>query len=307
MTVVPSRGFGNSLILFESLLSEKFPFFGTAVVQGRATFGETWERRFDQMLGLVFPTDAQLLAAVQGYCEFALDAIRLQKKFEKSREYIHKSYSETLNAVYMNENYMNNLYLPGILISHYLWPHHYRQNLFFENFFLNDMKIKKIIDFVEVGVGTGFYSRLILDALRDSHGAGFDISPTAKRFTERQISAFGHRERHSVKLADIVASTTGTQTQRIVSVEVLEHLEDPVTFLRALRAMLVKDGTGRGFITAALNAPNADHIYLYRDPAQVVAQLELAGFTIEQYFFAAAYRRPGPGVPVPELAAFIVS
>jgi hypothetical protein len=35
---------------------------------------------------------------------------------------------------------------------------------------------------------------------------------------------------------------------------------------------------GRAFITAAITAPNADHIYLYEDVAAVEAQLVEAGF-----------------------------
>ena len=84
----------------------------------------------------------------------------------------------------------------------------------------------------------------------------------------------------------------------------LEHLEEPVALLRALRAMLVPGG--KAFITAAINAPNADHIYLYRNQEEVLAQLESAGFCLEQGFVAAAYR-PRGNEPVPAIAAFIVT
>jgi hypothetical protein len=85
---------------------------------------------------------------------------------------------------------------------------------------------------------------------------------------------------------------------------VLEHLEDPVAFLRGLRATMAPGA--KAFITAAVNAAHADHIYLYRSADDVLAHLIDAGFTLEQSFVGAAYKPPAPGVPVPQAAAFIV-
>jgi hypothetical protein len=62
----------------------------------------------------------------------------------------------------------------------------------------------------------------------------------------------------------------------------------------------------KAFITAALNAAHADHIYLYRTPEAVLAHLVEAGFTLEQSFVGAAYKPSAPGVPVPLAAAFVV-
>ncbi|MGE3853037.1 MAG: hypothetical protein AB7K09_14940, partial [Planctomycetota bacterium] len=91
----------------------------------------------------------------------------------------------------------------------------------------------------------------------------------------------------------------------LVCVEVLEHLEQPVAFLKVLRASLAPGG--KAFITAALNAAHTDHIYLYRNREEVWEHLRAAGFTLEQSFVAAAYAPPGPDVPVPLAAAFVVS
>jgi 2-polyprenyl-3-methyl-5-hydroxy-6-metoxy-1,4-benzoquinol methylase len=87
-------------------------------------------------------------------------------------------------------------------------------------------------------------------------------------------------------------------------IEVLEHLSDPQLFLDHLRKLL-RPG-GHGFVTAALTAPNADHIYLYWTPAEVIAQLEKAGFVVRDYVEELAYEGQ-PGEIVPKVAAFIVS
>jgi hypothetical protein len=71
-------------------------------------------------------------------------------------------------------------------------------------------------------------------------------------------------------------------------IEVLEHLEDPPEIICALRRLLAPGG--RAFITAAVNAAHADHIYFYRSAADVEAQLIEAGFAIEQAFVGVAYK-----------------
>ena len=84
----------------------------------------------------------------------------------------------------------------------------------------------------------------------------------------------------------------------------LEHLSDPQLFLEHLRKMLAPGG--RGFIAAALTAPQSDHIYLYWTPDDVIRQLTAAGFHVEDYAEQAGYEGE-PGEIVPKVAAFIVS
>jgi len=286
-----------------ALLKAHHRFAGDIVERSFATFGEQWAQRFHEALGTMFPDGEQLAAAVRGYAAFAMTSLRLQARFERSGEYEAKTYEEAAAQVYHNEDYMQSEYLPGLFLSHYLWPHHYRQIRFFETAFLEPLAVSGASSFVEVGVGTGLYSRIALQALPEALGTGIDISTSSKRFTERQMEAFGLSARYRVLLQDVVLETQAGTADNLVCVEVLEHLEDPSEFLAALRRTL-KPG-GRAFITAALNAAHTDHIYLYREAREVEAQLVAAGFTTEQYFVGQAYKPPRPGVPVPLAVAFV--
>ena len=267
------------------------------------TFGPAWAEDFEAVLADLFPDDPSLEAALRGYVAFALDSMRRQKSFERSREYPKKSYAEAAVEVYLNEAHMLGEYLPGLLLSHFLWPHHYRQLQFFEAAFLAPMKLARYCRFAEVGIGTAVYSRRILASVADSTGSGFDISTSSCAFARRHLEASGSGHRFRINLRDVIANPIDPIAW-LVCVEVLEHLEDPVQFLVALRRGLATGG--RAFITAALNAAHADHIYLYRTAEDVWAHLESAGFRLEQSFVAAAYAPPAPGVPVPLLAAFVV-
>lgn len=273
---------------------------------GRAlnTFGKDWAVDFEDTLGTLYPDDLMLEAAAKGYSAFALDSMRRQRAFELSREYPNKTYAEAAGEVYFNIDHMMQEYLPGLLLSHFLWPHHYRQLQFFDVAFVNPMRLSDQPRFSEIGVGTALYSRRLLARLPQSIGNGYDISPASCRFARHHLAASGVCERYTMNEQDIISQPI-EPVPWLLCVEVLEHLEQPVEFLRALRAGLASGG--KAFITAALNAAHSDHIYLYRSPEEVWEHLSAAGFTLEQSFAAAAYAPPTPNAPVPLAAAFVVS
>lgn len=290
---------------FERSLAGIAPYMAGAVARSRALFGPDWEEDFEKTLAPLFADDPDALEkAIKGYVRFALDATRLQKKFERDRVYAPKSYEEASSEVYHNEEYMNSLYIPGILLSHYLWKHHYNQLIYFRNTFAPLVKKSKTQEFCDIGIGSGFYSRQMLALGPEVRGKAFDISEPAVRYATHHLQRFGLLDRWEYELRDVVAVPPEAQWPFLVSVEVLEHLEDPTTFLRALRRML-RPG-GHGFITAAITAPNADHIYLYNDSREVRDQLVEAGFQVLQFQEDIAYK-PKKDEPVPRLAAFIVT
>lgn len=287
-----------------ALFAERHRFAKDAVPRALQAFGQPWASAFRRTLQALFESEGALEAAVQGYAAFAFDALRRHKRFERELAYPAKTHAEASQEVYLNEPYMRGQYLPGLLLSHYLWPHHFRQLMFFERAFLEDLRIRSAGRFAEVGVGTGLYSRRVLEVIPEIRGTGYDLSPTSLAFTQAHLRAFGVEERYDIRLQDVVAIPIDP-VEALVCVEVLEHLEDPLTFLRSLRAGLVPGG--KAFITAALDAPHADHIYLYRTHDQVLAHLREAGFTLEQSFLGAAYKPLDAHLPVPLAAAFVVT
>ena len=279
-------------------------FSADIVDRGAALFGEVWTNEFEQVVSALFPSAEAIGAAVKGYATFALQSMRLQAVFERERQYKVKTHEQASNEVYFNEMHMMQEYLPGLLLSHFLWPHHYRQLQFFDSAFVQTMRVARATSFMEVGIGTGLYSGLLLRKLPSIKGIGIDISPSSKKFTEAQMVALGVASGYHVELRDITSIPIEPKADWLVCVEVLEHLDDPVAFLRGLRRNMAPGA--RAFITAALNAAHADHIYLYRNSNEVLTHLVDAGFTLEQSFVGAAYKPSSPSVPVPEAAAFIV-
>ncbi len=288
--------------LFEQLLTDAAPYMAGSVEKSRS-FSPTCEAEFDETLAAIFGDDQEKLAkATKGYVRFAIDGLRLHKRFEKELCYINKSYEDVAKAVYHNEQYMDDLYLPGILLSHYLWPHHYAQLLFFHEKFVPLMQAADDPSFADVGVGTGFYSRQMLAADPRVTGTGYDISEHSLAYAEMQVKAFGFDDRWQPCKRNIVTDPPELKTMFVTSVEVLEHLEDTISFIKGLKAMLAPGGYA--FITAAITAPNEDHIYLYMNADEVRKELEQGGLTVVEQAEFAAYEPKG-NEPVPINGAFI--
>jgi SAM-dependent methyltransferase len=287
----------------EKLLTTNAPYMSNVVNRARV-FGKGWEHGLEETVARIFgDDDTKLDAATKGYVRFSLDATRLQKRFEKTRRYDAKTYEEAGRLVYHNADYMNQMYLPGLLLSQYLWPHQYRQLLFFKEHFVPRLRSACEKRFADVGVGTGFYSRQALAADSAMYGVGFDISEHSLNYAQMQVDAFGFHTRWRHEKRNILVDPPNDRFPFVISVEVLEHLENPLAFIRALKRMLMPGG--RGFITAAITAPNEDHIYLYNTWHEVAEQLEAGGFAIVASQEDLAYA-PKADEPVPRVAAFIV-
>ncbi|MCG3195885.1 MAG: hypothetical protein GHCLOJNM_00354 [bacterium] len=274
-------------------------------IKNRKLFGRAWEQEFDSFLRAAFVDGAEYRKALTGYTTYIVDVMRQLVAFQKDGTYAPLTYEEATHKVYQNEDRMMNEYLPGHLISQFLWVHHYRHLLFFRTFFLRDMALSADQRFHDVGVGTGFYSSVILNGLPGARGHGWDLSPHSLKFTERLLSRFGTAERYTSHLSDILTAPDIEPLPFVVSVEVLEHLEDPLTFLIGLRKMVAPGG--KAFITAALNSPHEDHVYHYRTELDVLDQVRAAGFHVENAFSAYAYPPTKRSPLVPSVEAVIVT
>ena len=288
---------------FRELFFERAPIFKKTFLDVEAEFGPAWIADFDEHLSRLLGTDPRALeGAIRGYYGFSIDAMRLQRRFNRTKRYEEQSYEEACARVYLNPEYMKTLYLPGILVSQFVWRHHYRQLTFYRERFLP--RVAKLADrrFYDVGTGTGFYSVQLLNGVPGSSGSGLDISPSSREFTLEHVRAWNCASRFESASTDITSVELEPRAC-VQTIEVLEHLSDPQRFLERLRRLLVPGGVG--FVAAAITAPEADHIFLYWSPDDVVAQLEHAGFEVLELQENPAYVGAA-GEIVPKVAAFIV-
>lgn len=288
------------------IFAKRFPYFKSAVPRQFADFGPRWLEAFEKELAIFFKDDvAGLRSATEGYGRFALDGMRLQRIFDKTLQYENKTYAEAAQEVYQNREYMFSLYLPGILLSHYLWRHHYQQQLFYRDRFLSRVLNHGGKLFYDIGIGTGFYSKEMLKDAPGITGEGFDLSPFALEHTMKLLTKWDLAKQYKPNLRNIITEPINRPAPFIINIEVLEHLEDPQSFLNALFQML--EPGGFGLISAAITAPNADHIYLYNNAHEVIDQFERAGFILLEYVEDPAYEPRKQTDSVPRNGAFIVT
>jgi 2-polyprenyl-3-methyl-5-hydroxy-6-metoxy-1,4-benzoquinol methylase len=258
-------------------IQRRYPVLASVWIQAPRRFGPRWVAEcvpnIETAYGAI--TDElseQLLEMIDGYAEFCNDAMRNQVYFEKTGRYRASSYADVARDCYHNEEHMTRRYLPGMFVSHFVWPQHYSMQRGFQDLLLP--RVRDSRTFFEVGVGCGVYSKLTLAGLPDIRGTGFDISQFSLDYTSWMLNAFGLRDRYALENFDI-RNAYHTACDFLICQEVLEHLENPAEFCDWL-AKMVRPG-GHAYITAALNAAHSDHIYLFRNPAQLEDMVRAAG------------------------------
>jgi SAM-dependent methyltransferase len=267
------------LVAFQEELRKQYPVFAPIIDRGYAEHGDAWAddtaRNIETMFG---PRgDPRWDEAIRGYVHFSLDVLRSHKFFETHGRYEASSYEDLKRDYWENPEFMLERYLPGIFVSHFIWPQHYRLIRFFREEALPAIALRHPSQFCEVGVGSGLYSSETLQFFPEIKGIGYDISPHSLAFGKRVVDSFGIGERYVVEQRDVVLDTA-RPADFLICQEVLEHIEEPRGFLRALHKMTASGGVA--YISAAVTSGQSDHLYLFREPHEVREMLEDAGFSV---------------------------
>lgn len=226
--------------------------------------------KYDNFLALVGKTREY---AVDSYLRMIEDVLVETVAFENTGEYTSKSFEEVNQRVYSNPLIMD-YYMHGLLMSQFLWVHHFAVLQYYIG---NLPKYKSgVRHYLEVGGGHGLY---VNEAAR-CFGSTADINvidisesslAMARHFVESKEVNYIH--------SDVFKYFPATKYDFITMGEVLEHVEDPVALLRKLHELL--SDSGRVFITTPTNAPAIDHLYLFRNAADIHRVIDEAGFEVE--------------------------
>jgi 2-polyprenyl-3-methyl-5-hydroxy-6-metoxy-1,4-benzoquinol methylase len=168
--------------------------------------------------------------------------------------------------------------MTGLALTNFLWPNHIAMRKFFRNKLPRDISGS----YLEIGPGHGFYMMMAMRDTSYSHFLGIDISPASVDLTNRILcdSTFGCFDRYEIVERDFLKWSTNQRFDAVVMGEVLEHVENPIDFLRRINEFANEKGFI--YITTAINAPAVDHIYLYRSQDEVEEQIVSAGLRIKE-------------------------
>jgi len=219
--------------------------------------------------------------AASGYVAFNRMIIREELAFRKSGVYSAGAddIERITTEIYENADVMTGYYLVGLYLTYFIWPHHYSMLRYFKNEFLapGDGEVR---NFAEWGVGHGLLSLSAMARWRQAEGWLVDLSEHSLEFARRVLAASDHADRCRFIHADILTMNLAC-VDRLVCSEVLEHVPNPGAVLE--RACQALAPTGQAFLTAAVNAPQADHVYLFEDEGEVLEMVNAAGLKIRSH------------------------
>lgn len=238
---------------------------------------ETFFQSFEQVLKR---ENKDLQFALDCYLRVCKEMMFEQIRFFESGVYSSTSFEEVNQRVYNNPEVMS-YYLHGLMLSHYLWNHQYKVlEFFFHNLNRFSGGVKHIL---EIGAGHGLFTNEIINHLHPGFSyTVVDISETAldmsKAFVKSDIVKYYNQ--------DIYQYEPDRKFDFIIMGEVLEHLEDPLSLMKKLHALGSDNVTA--FITAPCNSPTIDHIYLFRNPGEIKALFNDAGWEVAADISAAS-------------------
>jgi 2-polyprenyl-3-methyl-5-hydroxy-6-metoxy-1,4-benzoquinol methylase len=206
------------------------------------------------------------------YLKLSDDMTTERVAFIRTGKYANSSYKEVEQRIYGNAAIMD-YHMHGLALAQYLWPEQYERIEFFRKnlpAFCGSCSA-----YLEVGGGHGLYVLTALTLLPEKARVDLlDISPSSIKLARQIVGS----SRVNYTLMDIFDYEASQPYDFITAGEIIEHLEDPLAFLKKISSLLNGDGTI--YFTTSINAPMIDHIYLFNNAKEIRDLIASAGLTI---------------------------
>ena len=215
---------------------------------------------------------------IESYIEFCKMIVQEAIYFKKHGVYRSKNQQNNL-LYYQNNDYMFS-YMFGLGISQFLWPNHLKMWSFFKDI-CKDSNLN-VKNYLEVGPGHGFYLCEAMKCFKEASIHLIDLSEASIDITKKMCKKLMN---HSYNLTTINKDFLDIKPQKktfdlIVICEVLEHLDDPLSFLKHTHKILNKNGLA--IISTCANSACVDHIYLYHSIEHIKSHIVEENFRIEK-------------------------
>ena len=222
---------------------------------------------------------------IDGYrwmCQMVLEE---ELHFRRTGTYRLSAFEDANREVYSNGPLMER-YMGGLLLSQILWANHLATFDFYVRSFCGRLAPQSC--HLEVGPGHGLLLYKVFErGVRDI--VAWDVSRASLGRSAACLSSLEVTRPVILEERNVFAPLEARDFARFDSVvisEVLEHVEHPREALIALHSCLSHDG--RIFVNAPVNAPAVDHIYLFREPEDLIALVRDAGFVVDEVVIAPA-------------------
>jgi ubiquinone/menaquinone biosynthesis C-methylase UbiE len=213
-----------------------------------------------------------------GYAFLVMELAKSQAVYQKAGKYPNSSYDEVYEATYNNPEFMTN-YHWGLYMATFAWPHHIKIFRFFEREFISKFGDESGL-LLDLGSGSGVWSKLFISSNPNWRGLGVDISETSVNEANAMVSAMTSSSKIKYVLGDALDYSTDEPADAVISSFLLEHLENPRSLLENVSRNLKPKGFA--FVTGALTAAEIDHISEFRYESELVILAEESGLRVSE-------------------------
>lgn len=203
--------------------------------------------------------------------------------FVRTGSYRYHSSAETL-PLYQDQQYMHN-YMIALGLSIYMWKIQ-RENM---RFFLRACRNCTFTGgrYLEVGPGHGEYFVSAMENTKFDQYIGVDISETAAALSRKFVEyAVKEKKNFNIINKDFFDFKAEDRFQGIILGEILEHVENPLAFLKKIFELA--DDDAFIYLTTAINSPYPDHIYHFHSKEEIYELFEQADLTIKEETYTTA-------------------
>lgn len=218
---------------------------------------------------------------VNKYLEWNVYLVDEQRYFFENEKYRCSTFAEVSN-LYGTQNFMN-CYMIGLGLSTYLWHVHREGMRYFHKYLNSNDLIKKGGKFLEIACGHGEYFVTAMRKTNFDTYTAIDISESCIEMTKDYIryTLCTTTKKYEVIHKDVFDFVSNERFDALVMGEVLEHVENPSAFLQKIYQLAADDALI--FISTAINAPQPDHIYLFRNLKEILDLFEKERFAVVDY------------------------
>lgn len=214
------------------------------------------------------------------FAGFVIDYLKEQLAFEEKGEYGHYDFDKIRHDILDNVEVMRTLYLPGIFLCYPMTAILYHKYSFFIRNFIR--RITADMVGTEVGYGDGFYLWVMLKNVPGLRLSGFDISPSAKVFSEELLAVANiESDRFDLHLGNVLEGLPIDERSLdwVILAEIIEHLPNPADAIIEMGKKL-KPG-GWLYVATMIDSNHMDHISNFESPDVVASLMTDQDFTIE--------------------------
>lgn len=218
------------------------------------------------------------------YNNFCLETIQEQFYLKKYNTYRAIKEKKTNLSLY-NSNYKMKKYMIALMLTQIYWQSHVKIFKWYKEV-ISKLNLKT---FLEIGSGHGLLTKELLKK-KKAQGLICDISQQSLNLTKSILKNYNKKNEILFKKKDFLKFNDKKKYDLIIMGEVIEHVENPIKFLKKVKKLL--SSNGKVFISTCANCAQVDHKYHFRNIDEIRMMILKSDLNIDKELVSASENIP---------------